>query len=250
MFGDQPTQSPQPGADGPARQTIHAFQKWVGAGLDLLFPIQCVGCRRPGSIWCSDCDAQVERFVEPLCHNCGLPLTTRTGCPACRQHKPGLLVRSYARYTGRLVQGLLHLKYRPDRKLASVMADWLADLYYRTGWQATLVVPVPLSRTRQQQRGFNQAELLAAELASRLRLPLGADRLRRVIETRSQVGLNPTERRLNVKGAFQSEPGAFSETSVLLVDDLCTTGATLSACAKAIRGAGTDRVWGITVGRA
>lgn len=250
MIGDQPTQSPQPGANRPGRQTINAFQRWIGAGLDLLFPIQCVGCGTSGSIWCSDCDALLERFVEPLCHTCGLPLATWSGCPACRKIKPALPVRSYARYTGRLVQGLLHLKYRPDRQLASVMADWLVDLYHRSAWQATLVVPVPLSRSRLKQRGFNQSELLANELAKRLGLPLGEGRLRRVKETRSQVGLDPSERRLNVKNAFQAEPGAFSGMSVLLVDDLYTTGATLSACARAIRRAGTDRVWGITVGRA
>jgi ComF family protein len=159
-------------------------------------------------------------------------------------------VRAYARYTGRLVQALLHLKYRPDRKLASVMADWLTGLYPHSEWQASLVVPVPLSRSRFQQRGFNQAELLARELAERLELPMAASQLRRVRETRSQVGLDPSERSLNVKGAFAAERGVFAGEAVLLVDDLYTTGATLAACAQAVLADGGGPVWGLTVGRA
>ena len=250
MVGVLPEQRPQFGPKRSTRKTIHAVQKWLGSGLELLFPIQCVGCQAPGSIWCSNCAAALERFDEPFCTACGLALGGWSTCPACRRGKPVLAVRAYARYTGRLVQALLHLKYRPDRKLASVMADWLTGLYPHSEWQASLVVPVPLSRSRFQQRGFNQAELLAHELAERLELPMAASQLRRVRETRSQVGLDPSERSLNVKGAFAAERGVFAGEAVLLVDDLCTTGATLAACAQAVLADGGGPVWGLTVGRA
>ncbi|MGH2621431.1 MAG: ComF family protein [Anaerolineales bacterium] len=111
-------------------------------------------------------------------------------------------------------------------------------------------MPVPLSRSRFQQRGFNQAELLARGLAVRLELPLAAGLLRRARETRSQVGLDPSERALNVRNAFAAERGAFAGEAILLVDDLYTTGATLAACARAALASGADRVFGLTVGRA
>jgi len=248
--GVLPEQRPPVGPRRGNRATIHAIQSWLADGLELLFPIQCVGCGKPGSIWCSDCDASLERSVEPFCSACGLALGAWTACPACRRKKPVLPVRSYARYTGRLAQALLHLKYRPDQKLASVMSDWLSGLYRRSEWRVSVVVPVPLSRNRFQQRGFNQAELLARGLAVRLELPLAAGLLRRARETRSQVGLDPSERAQNVRDAFAAERGAFAGEAVLLVDDLYTTGATLAACARAALTNGAGRVFGLTVGRA
>jgi len=250
VVGVLPEQRPQLGPKRGKRATIHAIQSWLANGLELLFPIQCVGCGNPGSIWCSNCDASLERFDEPFCTTCGLALGTWSACPACRRQKPVLPVRSYARYTGRLTQALLHLKYRPDQKLASVMSDWLTGLYRRSGWLASVVVPVPLSQSRFQQRGFNQAELLARGLAVRLELPLAAGLLRRARETRTQVGLDPRERALNVQDAFEAEAGAFAGEAILLVDDLFTTGATLAACTLAARANGAGRVFGLTVGRA
>jgi len=248
--GVLPEQRPPVGPRRSRRSRIQAVQSWLASGLELLFPIQCVGCGDPGSIWCTNCEASLERFGEPFCPACGLALGAWPACPACRRQKAVLPVRSYARYTGRLAAALLHLKYRPDQKLASVMAEWLTSLYRRSEWIASVVVPVPLSRSRSQQRGFNQAELLARELSVRLNLPLAAGRLRRTRETRSQVGLDPRERALNVQGAFAAERAAFSEEAVLLIDDLYTTGATLAACARAALADGASRVYGLTVGRA
>lgn len=250
MVGVLPEQRPPLGPRRNKRATIQAIQSWLANGLELVFPVQCVGCGGPGSIWCATCNASLERSIGPFCSACGLALGTWTACPACRRRKPVLPVRSYARYTGRLAQALLHLKYRPDQKLASVMSDWLTGLYRQTEWRATVVVPVPLSSSRFQKRGFNQAELLARGLAGRLELPLAAGLLRRARETRSQVGLDPSERALNVRDAFAAERGAFAGESILLVDDLFTTGATLAACARAALANGAGRVTGLTVGRA
>lgn len=159
-------------------------------------------------------------------------------------------VRSFARYTGRVTQALLHLKYRPDRQLASVMGAWLEELYVWEGWSAEVVVPVPLSKHRIQQRGFNQAALLSEAFGSRAGLPVDSRHLKRVEDTRSQVGLDPFERWHNVLQAFNAESRSFEGADVLLVDDLFTTGATLSACATAIRAAGARSVAGLTVARA
>ena len=111
-------------------------------------------------------------------------------------------VRSFARYSGRVTQALLHLKYHPDLQLAAVMGVWLEELYEREGWRAEVIVPVPLSKQRAQKRGFNQAALLADALSSRIDLPVDSSSLRRVEDTRSQVGLDPHERWKNVEHVF------------------------------------------------
>ena len=159
-------------------------------------------------------------------------------------------MRSYAKYSGRVIQALLHLKYHPDQQLAGVMGEWLEELYAREEWSAGVVVPVPLSSHREQKRGFNQAALLAEALSGHIDLPVDSNSLHRIADTRSQVGLDPNERWKNVEHAFKAGSRSFPDMDVLLVDDLFTTGATLSACAIAIRAAGARSVVGLTVARA
>jgi len=159
-------------------------------------------------------------------------------------------VRSFARYSGRVTRALLHLKYHPDRQLAAVMGDWLKEVYERQGWAVEVLVPVPLSRPRAQKRGFNQAALLADALSSRTDLPVDSSSLQRVEDTRSQVGLGPHERWKNVEHVFKVGSKSFTDMDVLIVDDLFTTGATLSACAIAIRASGARSITGLTIARA
>ena len=159
-------------------------------------------------------------------------------------------MRSYAKYSGRVAHALIHLKYHPDRQLAGMMGAWLEELYVREGWRAELVVPVPLSDDRLQKRGFNQAALLAEALGGLTDLPVDSNSLHRVEDTRSQVGLDPHERWKNVQHAFKAGFRSLEDTDVLIVDDLFTTGSTLSACANACRAAGARSVIGLTVARA
>lgn len=130
------------------------------------------------------------------------------------------------------------------------MAGWLADLVERMGWSSDLIVPVPLSRERQRQRGYNQTSLIASELAEILKLPFSEKALWRTRETRSQVGLDLNAREANVSGAFLASRDLVEEQRVILVDDLLTTGATMIACAEALAEAQVNQVYGISVGRA
>jgi ComF family protein len=159
-------------------------------------------------------------------------------------------VRSFARYGGRVSRALLQLKYRPDRQLVAVMGEWLLEVYEREGWNAGVVIPVPLSNHRTRERGFNQAALLAETFGSRAGLPVDTSSLKRTEDTRSQVGLNPSERWENVRRAFKADSLTIESADILVVDDLYTTGATLSACAIALRVAGARSVVGLTVARA
>jgi ComF family protein len=134
--------------------------------------------------------------------------------------------------------------------MASVMADWLRELYRQENWNMDLVVPVPLSRNRSRQRGYNQAGLIASALARLLDLPYYNNVLQRIRETKSQVGLNASDRKRNVRGAFQADKTIVYGKAILLVDDLFTTGATLSACAASLLENGATEVCGLTVCRA
>jgi ComF family protein len=161
-----------------------------------------------------------------------------------------MIARSYAWYEGPLAQALVHMKYRPNRKLSTMMAGWLADLYLREAWHVDLVTPVPLSENRLRQRGYNQAALISLAFAGSLGLRHSEKALVRVRETKSQVGLDGVGRFRNVQGAFRAIPEFVKEQRVLLVDDLYTTGATMSACAEALLDAGAKGVYGLTIGRA
>ena len=130
------------------------------------------------------------------------------------------------------------------------MAGWLLKLQAEAGWQLDAVVPVPLAFVRKQQRGYNQVELIASPFAEALDLPLDRNTLRRVRDTGSQVGLDHVARRSNLDGAFRAEPHSCADKSILVIDDLLTSGATMVACAEALFAAGATAVYGLTVARA
>lgn len=201
---------------------------WLDDLLGLLFPSRCAGCGRAGPPWCSACGARVELLASHLCRQCGQPGHRHTNC----RHGFPFPVRSYARYQGPIARALLHLKYRPNRALAQVMGHWLATIVRREAWQPTLILPVPLAPIRLRRRGYNQAALIAESLASHLDLPCSEAALTRIRETRSQVGLDGTARQFNVAGAFQAHAEILGGSRVCVVDDLCTTGATLFACGR------------------
>jgi ComF family protein len=159
-------------------------------------------------------------------------------------------VTAFGHYESPLDRALTHLKYRPDRSLAVLFGGWLAEAYRASGWTADCIVPVPLGTRRQRQRGYNQVTLIARALGARLEMPVLPTAMTRIRETDSQVGLTPAERQRNVSRAFTADPGQVRLRSPLLLDDVYTTGATLAACARALRRAGAVQVFGLTVARA
>jgi ComF family protein len=142
------------------------------------------------------------------------------------------------------------MKYQPNRKLASRMGAWLHEISVPVHSRRARIVPVPLGEVRKRERGYNQADLIASEFAEISERLYFGQALRRVRETRSQVGLNLAERQENVFGAFVADPQQVSGKVILLVDDLFTTGATMSACAEALHQAGAGTVVGLSVARA
>jgi len=142
-----------------------------------------------------------------------------------------------------------HLKYQRDLCLSLIFGRALSAELERLAWRPVLVASVPLSPSRQAERGFNQADLLARSLAMASGLRFRRRALRRIRETASQVGLSLKERRQNVRGAFEADHRLVTGREVLVVDDLMTTGATLDACAQALREAGAERVYALTLAR-
>jgi ComF family protein len=158
-------------------------------------------------------------------------------------------LRSAAAYEGPLEIALQRFKYHGWRRLAGPLALLMAERLVVEGLPASWAIAVPLHRSRQRQRGFNQSELLARELRTRLDLSKPAGELVRTRPTPPQVGHDRRWRLDNVRDAFEWRGPPLGASSILLIDDVATTGATLEACAAALRAGGSGPVMGVSVAR-
>lgn len=160
------------------------------------------------------------------------------------------MLRSWAVLEDPLQEALHKLKYRRDIGLGDALAGQIAEFVRAQEWPVEIVVPVPLGRKRIAERGYNQVGLIARPLALALKAGFSPGGLVRQRETRSQVGLTKSERLNNVRGAFRARPALVGGKIVLLVDDVATTGSTLSSGAEALLAAGARGVYALTVARA
>jgi ComF family protein len=210
--------------------------------LDLALPAACAGCRAEGPALC---DACAPAFDVRLSAEPGVPLGLPADIPA-----PLLQLEWCAPFAGS-VRGALHeLKYAGERRLARPLGEAIARRWMRVGQGATMVVPVPVHATRERQRGYDQAALIAEAAAARLNFPC-VRALERARATVAQFELGRDERSSNVTGAFRLRSGAGPVDGrwILLVDDVVTTGSTLAACATALEEAGALAVSAIAVAR-
>ena len=161
-----------------------------------------------------------------------------------------LALRSWAEFSGPLRQALHRLKYKKDIGLGEALSRPLMDWFQGLGWNVNLIVPVPLSNGRLRERGYNQVTYLARPFALGLGFEYQAKALTRTRDTASQVGLNRPERRINVSGAFEANSSYVLGKSILVMDDVATTGATLESCSQALFRAGASEVYAITAARA
>lgn len=239
---------------------------WHAAGLglaDLVAPASCpiCGADAPGPPICPDCRAELLGAAGPACPRCALSVgpwaDLARGCSACRGKRLGYdAAIALGPYSGPIRDLCLRLKHRRDAWLARWLAGLLASA--RTGalrdeigdGRPPLVVPVPLHWRRRLARGYNQAEALADALASTLGLP-SARPLRRIKGAAKLAGMGRVERADRLKGAFACRAGrGLSGRTVLLVDDVLTTGATCGSAARALKTAGVGRVVAVVIARA
>jgi len=247
-------------AGGPALRSGKALATatalLVEPVLAAVFPTRCPVCAtwldRPlrGPL-CDPCWRSLPRHRSPAC-GCGLPAPGAMACVRCRRgHAPFAAGASFGPYEGGLRTLVHELKYHGRRRVAARLAEVLLA-EEATGQllvPGSVLVPVPLHPLRRHERGFNQSELLARELARRSGLAV-SDALVRRKDTTPQTGLSAAARRRNVAGAFAvRKRAAVAGRVVILVDDVLTTGATAMACGRALHEAGVDEVRLLTVAR-
>ncbi len=219
--------------------------------LDLLYPPHCVACERVGAWLCDDCAASITPLPTACCPRCGRPMPTSRLCRTCRgRRSPLQALRSLGSYTSPLREAVHALKYDGLAALADPLAALLETYWRQAPLPVTVLAPVPLHRGRVRYRGYNQAALLASAFGSRVGLPVVEDCLVRRRATRSQVGLSVADRHANVNEAFCCVDERVRGERVLLIDDVCTTGATLAAAAQALLDGGASSVWALTLARA
>ena len=239
-----------------------AVKNWADSSLSLVYPNCCQLCAAQPATWadgyvCAECWRQVRFIKPPFCAVCGLPyegeITNEFECANCREMELHFAwARSSVAARGPVLEAIHRYKYGREMWFENFLADLFlheaVPVLEKERWDA--IVPVPLHRLKQREREFNQAERLGRRLSAALHVPLRSDLLKRVEPTRTQTLLTRVERAQNVRRAFALRNAAcLKGQRCLLVDDVFTTGATTSACAKVLRKAGAEQVAVWTVAR-
>lgn len=236
---------------GKTKPPAYRLYQFLWNSMDWIFPPQCAGCGIEGYRWCPDCQADTQPISGHICTTCGDPIQQANICKDCSITPPNFDQScSWAEFKGPLRNAILNLKYQRQYGLGGVLISPVIKLINNLAWNIDIIVPVPLGKKRFKERGYNQAGALARPLAWVLQLPYIPNALHRTRETVSQVGLSKIEREKNVLGAFQARSDLVAEKNVLLVDDVWTTGATINACAQALKKVNAKKVFAVTLSRA
>jgi competence protein ComFC len=215
-----------------SRAGLFYLRQLFEQALDLLYPPCCEHCGRVDTRWCTRCAVDLDAFPVQVVLQEDIP--------------PLEAVASTASHRGILRDAVHSLKYSGNPAIADQLSARLSKVVHTLGWQVEGAVPVPIHRERRRKRGYNQSELLAHGLGKLMSFPVWPEALQRERDTQPQVGLTSTERMRNVADAFRCTTD-FHSQSLLLIDDVCTTGATLAACAAALRAAGAGKLYAVTV---
>lgn len=224
---------------------------WTAAhsfALETVYPRRCAGCGRRGTWVCTDCRGNLPSFAPPWCAGCGVP--PALGPCRCDSLPSGVAsIRSVGPFRGWLHGAIIGFKYHDEWARAGHLGEELATVVAQVGL-ADALVPVPLHPSRERRRGYNQASLLARRAAELTLIPT-IDALTRTRATPRQVGSGALERHENVEGAFALRPAAAPVTGqrLIIIDDVLTTGATVGACAVALRAGGAAEIWVATLAR-
>lgn len=229
------------------------LQKIFRCLLNLAFPIQCLGCGK-FDVWiCDECVARIK-LAQIECPSCRRPMPTNQTCVGCRSQFPLDRLIVWADYQNTLVQKAIHaLKYGFVTGLSTLLGQALARQITASASplpDSIVLVPVPLHWQRYNERGFNQAALLAEVVSKVLKVTWSPLALKRNKYAAPQATLSRQDRLTNLNGLFQAKQGLdFSGKIVIIIDDVATTGATLHECAKVLKSAGAAEVWGAVLAR-
>lgn len=220
---------------------------------ELFYPTTCIFCGKiEKSGLCPACRRRAPYIFEPRCKRCGKPVRyeEQEFCHDCQEkehfYEQG---RSVWLHREEVRQSVYQFKYKNRRIFAETYADELVRLYagILREWRIDVLIPIPLHRRKYRRRGYNQAQLLAEALSARTGLPVETGALRRRRETKALKSLNPSERRRALAGAFAVSGDWKAKRSVLLVDDIYTTGSTIDAAAQSLRENGAQKVYFLTI---
>lgn len=232
---------------------------------DLIFPIFCLSCQKEGAWVCDDCLEALKKEIKPqfFCPYCYKDNEDGRTCQGCRPFSFLDGIMSVASYENEIISKLIQmLKYDYIEDATEVFGKLIEDFVDRLIGSSQnchsrfrgddnvefAILPVPLHRRRYLERGFNQAALLARKWSGALGAPMATDVLIRQRPTQTQVGLGREDRQHNLVGAFCLKKSLAGQ-SVLLIDDVFTTGSTLQECARVLKEGGVKEVWGMTVAR-
>lgn len=208
--------------------------------LDLIFPKYCVSCFRPGAWVCASCFSQIDissLVIKSLPSN---HFDRAWGMCEIKDKPLGQIIHNY-KYN--FVREL-------EEYLEKIILEYFSQHRFEDFLDADMIIPVPLSRKRQLIRGFNQAEIIANIIAKEITMPVENNLLYRRLNNRPQVGLIADQRQSNVRGIFNIRSKELLRgKNILLVDDVITTGATISECARVIKEAGASKVWGLALAK-
>lgn len=227
----------------------------------IVLPSGCVVCQRElpwqarRASCCLPCWSSLPAIRGPKCLRCSTPFASRdlegaTLCISCREKSWSCeWIDAWGLYSGALERVLHAFKFDRHDFLGGPLSELLLERLGARSQTFDAVVPVPMHRSKSRRRGYNQAEILSKGLSRLSKIPHRTDLLLKTAAGVSQSTLPRSERRANVRGTFHA-PGDAGGMSVLLIDDICTTGETLEACARALRGSGATRVCALVVARA
>ena len=223
--------------------------KISGPALDLLFPMSCAGCGREGKLLCQTCLPGLPRLSSPFCQRCAVP-GPQSPCRWCTERPLDIDgIRAPFLFEGAIRNAIHSFKYKGIRAAVTELGDLLSGYMADHRVPGTVIMPVPLHSRRLRDRGYNQSALLARRLAKLSGIAIDEGLLTRIKDTPPQVATTSRfQRRDNVKDSFQCR-GDGSGLDVILVDDVATTGSTLSACASALKDSGAASVWGLILAR-
>lgn len=219
--------------------------------IDFFFPQSCLGCGKVGDFICFRCSKKLSRLLPPICQRCGRSESSGMYCRECwGTHNHIHSIRSVFVFEGIIRRAVHEFKYRNLRSMAVCLSQYMADYFVEYELVADVLLPVPMHENRLQRRGYNQSELLAGQLSGMISVPVRGDLIRRVRDNKPQARTTRVEeRRSNMENAFTCISNEVSGKDIIIIDDVCTSGATLEACAAALKLKGANQISGFTLAR-
>ena len=220
--------------------------------INFVFPPRCAACNSVGSLLCTECQNSILWMEEPLCSKCGRDkVNSHAVCHACEKRPlPLQQIRAATLFEDPISKIIHHFKYNGQFGLAAPLAEVMLNAWPKWQTAVHLIMPIPLHPERKKSRGYNQAALLSEKFGKKLCKQVDQKSLQRIRNTPSQVNLTAIERQKNMMQAFSYNGPDLTGKQILLVDDVCTTGATMASAAEVLIDAGATSVAGYCVARA